>query len=508
MTIHLIACVAHVAGKLAIGLNNDLLCRLPEDMKHFKTLSSMSASTRKNVVVMGRKTWFSIPVDKRPLSDRINIVITNNKNLHKLSGCPLASKIPLIPYNLDKNEEKVLFMTFSDFVKIYNKCKPDTFVIGGAEIYQLFLNSKRLKPEIIHLTELLNYKSNNENHKDMIFMPPFFDDYTLEHASHKCFNYKKDIFYCFLKYRKHPNKEPPESSERKYLGLCKHLLEHGESRSDRTNVGTLSSFGHQLHFDISDTVPLLTTKRVPWKHVIEELLWFCRGDTDAKILQKSGVKIWDGNTSREFLDAQGLSHHDEGVLGPGYGWQMRFFGAKYSQAFADTSRVDKSKVGGFDQLEYIVHELKNNPFSRRIMMCYWNPPDFSKTALLPCHFSCQFYVRMLNDKMYLDCHFTMRSNDLFLGHPFNIFSYTVLTYIIAVKCGMSPGKLIFSGGDVHIYKNHIQQVQEQLSRRPRPSPKLLINKDVKFKSWDEISISDFDVVGYFPHPPIKATMAV
>jgi thymidylate synthase len=233
-----------------------------------------------------------------------------------------------------------------------------------------------------------------------------------------------------------------------------------------------------------------------------------KGDTDAKLLQRNGVKIWDGNTSREFLDNRGLQHYPEGVLGAGYGFQWRFFGAKYCYAFADTSKIDTSKVGGFDQLDYVINELKNNPLGRRALMCYWNPPDFDKTALQPCHYSCQFYVDYKNNEPRLDCHFTMRSTDVFLGLPFNIFSYTVLTYIIALKCDMKPGKLVYTGGDVHIYKNHIEQVKEQLSRELRPLPRLIINKDIKDMDFADISVSDFDIVGYFPHPPIKAPMAV
>jgi thymidylate synthase len=267
-------------------------------------------------------------------------------------------------------------------------------------------------------------------------------------------------------------------------------------------------FGHQISFDISQSIPLFTTKRVPWKSCIEELLWFMRGDTDAKILQHKGVHIWDGNTSREFLDSRGLQHYDAGILGAGYGWQWRFFGANYSQAFADTSEIDRSKIGGFDQLAYVENELRTNPFSRRIMMSYWNPTDFDKTSLLPCHFTCQFYVTERYGERYLSCHFVMRSNDLFLGNPFNIFSYAVLTYILAMRCDMKPDRLVYSVGDAHIYKNHLEQVAEQLHRSPRPFPKLRLNSEVRTKSIDNITVDDFDIVGYFPHPSIRAPMAI
>jgi thymidylate synthase len=242
--------------------------------------------------------------------------------------------------------------------------------------------------------------------------------------------------------------------------------------------------------------------------MVEELLWFCRGDTDAKILQKKGIKIWDGNTSREFLDNRGLYHYDEGILGAGYGWQIRFQGAKYSQNFADTSKCDTSLIGGFDQLAYIENLLKTDPFSRRIMMCYWNPSDFDKTALLPCHYSIQFYVTEEKGERYLSSHFIMRSNDVFLGNPVNISSYSVLTYILALKCNMKPKELVYSCSDTHIYRNHITQVKEQLSRTCMPFPKLKLDDSIKNKDWPDITINDFELIGYFSHPSIKAPMAI
>jgi thymidylate synthase len=231
-------------------------------------------------------------------------------------------------------------------------------------------------------------------------------------------------------------------------------------------------------------------------------------NTDAKILQKKGIKIWDGNTSREFLDNRGLHHYDDGILGAGYGWQIRFQGAKYSQNFADTSKIDTSLIGGFDQLAYVEHLLKTDPFSRRIMMCYWNPSDFDKTALLPCHYSIQFYVTEEKGERYLSSHFIMRSNDVFLGSPVNISSYSVLTYILALKCNLKPKELVYSCSDTHIYQNHINQVQEQMTRVPRPFPKLKLDESIKNKNWSDILIDDFDLIGYMSYPSIKAPMAI
>jgi thymidylate synthase len=309
----------------------------------------------------------------------------------------------------------------------------------------------------------------------------------------------------------------PDRTEEPYLELACRVLLDGRERPDRTGVGTIGLFGAQMRFDIAETVPLLTTKRVPWKTCIEELLWFLRGDTDAKVLQKKGIKIWDGNTSREFLDGRGLTHYDVGVLGPGYGWAMRHFGGTYDPVYADTGNLTPdaaaalANCGGVDQIAYVLDQLRRDPFSRRILMSYWNPRDFDKIALLPCHFACQFYVEPgpeASAPLQLSCHLNMRSNDVFLGNPTNIFSYAVLTYILAAKTGMQPKELVWTGGDVHLYKNHLDQIREQLKRPMRPLPKLILSDAVKDKDFADMTIADFELVGYYPHPTIAAPMAV
>lgn len=499
MTINLVACVANYKSSLAIGKNGGLLLKLADDLKNFKNITtnrlSKDSCLEQNVVLMGRKTWFSIPRENRPLKNRLNLVLTRDKDLLNLSPFPKSKSA--------KFEKNVYFVTYDQFVDFYRKTSANVFVIGGGEVYNMFLGSDDYKPQNVFLTEIYNYKPDAGLEPDT-FMKPLDESYRLVGVSEKKYE-GNGISFRFLEYRSYKNYK---SDENKYLDALRHILSTGNSRDDRTGVGTISSFGHQISFDISNSVPLLTTKRVPWRSCIEELLWFMRGDTDAKILQRRGVKIWDGNTSREFLDSRGLYHYDSGILGPGYGWQWRFFGAKYSQAFADTSNIDTEKIGGFDQLAYVENLLRTDPFSRRIMMCYWNPPDFSKTALLPCHYTCQFYVTERSGELYLSCHFVMRSNDMFLGNPFNIFSYAVLTYILAIRCNMKPDKLVYSVSDMHIYKNHLEQVAEQLQRDVRPLPKLKLNLDIKNKSISDITVDDFDIIGYFPHPPIRAPMAV
>jgi dihydrofolate reductase/thymidylate synthase len=494
MPITLIACVVHYKNKLAIGRNNNLLLKLKKDMEFFKNMTSGDH----NVVVMGRKTWFSLPRSHRPLPNRLNIVLTNDKDLQRLSPFPWQWKVPFAPITPKKN---VYFMNYKQFLHFYANTNSNVFVIGGANVYNQFLNNPFLSPQKIYLTEVKNYKFEKHLEPDT-FMDAPDERYTLTNVSNQIYDEGYQTNYRILTYENLPQLK---SQEHKYLDFCKSILKNGENRPDRTGTGIISTFGHQIHFDISENVPLFTTKRVAWKHVIEELLWFCRGDTDNKVLQNKGIKIWDGNTSRQFLDSRGLYDYYDGVGGPIYGFQMRFFGAKYSQSFADTSQVDITKIGGFDQLNYVVNELKNNPYSRRILMCYWNPPDMSKMVLAPCHYSCQFYV---DNSKSLNCHFTMRSNDMFLGCPFNIFSYAVLTYIIAIKCDLKPGKLIYTVGDAHIYTNHIEQMREQITRTPRPLPKLILNPDIQKKDWSEITIEDFELVGYMPHPSIQGKMAV
>lgn len=288
-----------------------------------------------------------------------------------------------------------------------------------------------------------------------------------------------------------------------YLGLLEKILNEGNHRGDRTGTGTISLFGQQMKFDISNEIPILTTKFVPWKSCIKELIWFLKGQTDVSILQNQGVKIWDGNSSRDFLDKQGLTNLPIGDIGAGYGFQWRHCGADYKTC------KDNYDGQGFDQVQFILNELKTNPTSRRMYMTAWNPSALNKMALPPCHLSAQFYVEIDdNGDKHLSCQMYQRSVDTFLGCPWNIMSYSVLTYIFAMMCNMKPKELIMCLGDTHIYKNHIEQVKEQLNRQPYPFPKLVLSESIKTKNIDEIEINDFALVDYIYHPAIKGVMAI
>jgi len=285
--------------------------------------------------------------------------------------------------------------------------------------------------------------------------------------------------------------------EEGYINLLRKILEEGVERDDRTGVGTLSLFGEQLRFNLDGQFPLLTTKKVFTKAIIHELLFFIKGSTDSKILEKENVNIWKWNTTREFLDDRNLTDYEEGDLGPMYGFNWRHFNAEYEGC-------DKDYTGaGLDQLQNVINEIKNNPDSRRLLITTFNPSVIEKSCLMPCHgISVQFYV---NDG-YLSCMMNQRSCDTMLGLPFNITSYAMLTYMIAYICDLKPKELIISTGDTHIYTNHMNQVKEQITRKPFIFPQLKIKRNIL--NIDDFKYEDFEIIEYKCHPGIKTQMAV
>ena len=263
---------------------------------------------------------------------------------------------------------------------------------------------------------------------------------------------------------------------KQYLDLLRHIRENGVMKEDRTGTGTQSVFGYQMRFDLSEGFPLLTTKKVHLKSIIYELLWFIAGDTNVKYLQDHGVTIWD-----EWAD-------ENGDLGPVYGHQWRSWPAPDGRTI--------------DQLSMVIDTIRRNPDSRRMLVTAWNPAEVDKMALPPCHCLFQFYVA--DGK--LSCQLYQRSADVFLGVPFNIASYALLTMMIAQVCGLEPGEFVHTTGDTHIYRNHFEQVATQLSREPRPLPRMRLNPDVK--SLFDFKYEDFTLEGYDPWPAIKAPVAV
>lgn len=263
---------------------------------------------------------------------------------------------------------------------------------------------------------------------------------------------------------------------KQYLDLLNRILREGVEKGDRTGTGTISIFGHQMRFDLSEGFPLLTTKKLHLKSIIYELLWFLRGDTNIKYLNDHGVTIWD-----EWADAQGN-------LGHIYGYQWRSW-----------PRPDGTTL---DQIAQVVHDIKHNPDSRRLIVSAWNAGDIENMALPPCHALFQFYVA----KGKLSCQLYQRSADTFLGVPFNIASYALLTMMMAQVCGLQPGEFVHTLGDTHIYLNHIEQVKLQLTREPRPLPRMVINPEVK--DIFAFRYEDFELRDYNPHPHIKGAISV
>ncbi|XP_055913876.1 thymidylate synthase [Eupeodes corollae] len=290
--------------------------------------------------------------------------------------------------------------------------------------------------------------------------------------------------------------EVPNPDEQQYLDLIQKIINKGVARSDRTGVGTLSLFGAQMRFDMRECFPLLTTKRVFWRAVAEELIWFVHGKTDSKLLQEKNIHIWDGNSTREFLDKCGFTDREEGDLGPVYGFQWRHFGATYRTCHDDYTGE------GIDQLNEVINRIRENPTDRRIIMSAWNPCDLPKMALPPCHCLAQFYVA--NGE--LSCQLYQRSADMGLGVPFNIASYALLTYMIAHVTGLKPGDFVHTLGDAHVYNNHVEPLKEQLKRVPRAFPKLVIKR--KVEKIEDFTFDDFEIVDYKPYPKIAMEMAV
>jgi thymidylate synthase len=261
-----------------------------------------------------------------------------------------------------------------------------------------------------------------------------------------------------------------------YLDLLRHVLHHGTEKQDRTGTGTRSVFGWQMRFDLGQGFPLVTTKKLHLKSIVHELIWFLKGDTNIGYLKEHGVRIWD-----EWADANG-------DLGPVYGRQWRAWPT------ADGRVVD--------QISWVIDEIRRNPDSRRLIVSAWNVGELSKMALMPCHTMFQFYVA----DGRLSCQLYQRSGDIFLGVPFNIASYALLTHMIAQATGLIPGDFVHTLGDAHLYANHIEQARQQLGREPRALPRLVLNPEVK--SVFDFTFDDIGITGYDPHPAIKAPVAV
>lgn len=464
-------------SRRGIGYQNKLLFQIKDDFEFFKTQTTCSKKNKKNAVLMGSKTFQSIG---RELPNRINCVITK-QYFQTCSSSTLF--FPSI-------RECLHFLQDEDEVD-------KIFVIGGQSIYEYFMD--RLLFDEIFVTHV---ESTSANVPDRFFPKIPFQYYghinRIKTVSDSSLTFS---FYhvCKCSFMMHypcltsafistMTDVPPIEFE--YLNLLHKVLTKGDERESR-NAKTLSLFGQTMEFDISEFFPLLTTKKMFWKGVVKELLWFLRGQTNSNILEKDGVHIWKGNSSKETLSKLGLMY-EEGDCGPVYGFQWRNFNAPYP-----------SKIGGVDQLQIIINEIKENPTSRRLFMSGWNPCQMHEMVLPPCHVSYHFYVR---EGRYLDCSMYQRSGDLFLGVPFNIASTSLLVHILSTICNLKPGKVIITIGDAHIYKEHVSAVKTQLYRIPKPLPKLSINE--KLTSIDNLKEEHIQLYDYEFEPTICAKMIV
>ncbi|KAF8055936.1 hypothetical protein HT031_006575 [Scenedesmus sp. PABB004] len=548
-----------------IGKDGGLPFSLPGDMAYFKALTSRTADGgRRNAVIMGRKTFLSIPPKFRPLPGRLNIVLTStpptagagggaagapdggaaagapplvraalgerDENAGAAPGSPLQAQgggaaKPAAGSSLPPPSGELLYAPSLEAAMelLEDEERSGTiesvFVIGGGQVYAEAVASERCSA--VHLTAVSAD-------------PPcdtFFPDITAEGSPWRLWSSARPRHdggqrYQFLCYTRVPPccaaagpagagrgaaapgrvdavGQPPllppgvagAHDEYQYLGLVRELIEQGFPRGDRTGTGTLSTFGVQHRYDLRRSFPLLTSKRVFWRGVVEELLWFIRGSTNARELSDRGVHIWDGNSSREFLDRQGLGHREEGDLGPVYGFQWRHFGAAYTDMHADYTGQ------GVDQLAELVQRIRSTPEDRRLILTAWNPAALRDMALPPCHMTAQFYVC----DGELSCQLYQRSADVGLGVPFNIASYALLTTMMAQVCGLSPGEFVHTLGDAHVYSNHVEPLRQQLSNAPRHFPRLLVNRAVT--AIDGFCPEDFTLLDYNPHKAIKMQMA-
>ena len=436
-----------------IGINGKLPWHCSEELNIFKT------RTTNNIIVVGRKTLEKLPY----LKDREIWCLSKNKNLD---------------LKVFKNNVR-LFNYFEDIVDASRETDKKVFIAGGKTLYDMIFT----KPQLI---ENLYLSIMNEKHKADTYVE-------IENIS---FIIKsKDKYNDFTHYKMVPRL----NGEYKYLKLLKSVYNNGVEKIGRNGL-TISSFGNHLEFNLLDGFPLLTTKKMFFRGIVEELLFFLRGDTDSKKLEDKNIKIWSGNTSKEFLKSIGKENRKEGFMGPMYGYQWRYYNSKYDE------NTGKPLEKGIDQLKKVIHLIKNDPSSRRILLTDYNPLQASDGVLYPCHsIIIQFYVY---DK-YLDMYCYNRSSDLFHGLPFNIASSALLLKIVASITNLIPRYFKLSLGDCHIYKEHFDVVSKQLKRFPYELPLLNIDKELEtIKDIENLTFKDFSLIDYKYHSSLKANMVI
>ncbi len=460
--------------KNVIGHDNKLLYSLKKDMKYFKTTTTqLRQSNATNVVVMGRKTWESIPSQFRPLSDRINVICSRQLVFENQSLQQNQTLILRNPEQLEVSLQEAYPEISTFFI----------YIIGGSEIYQTFLP----RCNTLYLTRVFD----RQEPPNATYLPEISYEKFHQESVSEIYKEQSFLFQMATWKRKESMQE-----EKDYLNLLTDVLSLGDERETRNGI-TYSKFGVTLHYSLQNNVlPLLTTKKVYLRGVIQELLWFVKGRTNSKELETKRVNIWKGNSSREYLDSIGLTEYPEGTCGPIYGFQWRHFNAPYKGPNADYTNC------GVDQLGECLHLLKENPTSRRIFMSAWNPEQMKEMCLPCCHVSYQWYVS--NGELH--CQMYQRSGDLFLGIPFNIASTSLLTIMLAHLSGYKPGSIRLCIGDAHIYENHYEAVLQQVKRAPFEFPTVSIEDNPQ--TLEDFTYRSFKIHNYKSHKTIKASMNV
>jgi thymidylate synthase len=537
--------VGYTFGKQGIGYNGTIPWHIPEDMKHFRELTiPKTIEYPFSIVIMGRKTWESIPENRRPLTERFNIIISNNKEYietenAKYGNRMIDSKSGILfatwdDYfgNLYLQIEKLMLNSIPDNIKRYILNPFAYHIIGGEQIYKKALDmcNELNIPYTINSTEIyLTKEQEQEQEPDKeidnvmntkyncdTFFPKIDESAIITNVSQFYESNSKSklninntkIIYRFITYEK--NNIKPKSfytQEGEYLDLMRNILENGSSNDDRTGVGTLSIFGSMLKYNLRDSFPLSTTKRIFFRAVFEELMFYLSGKTDNKILQAKGIHVWDGNTSREFLDKRGLQHYEEGDMGQTYGFNYRHFGGEYKGCGVDYGAGSNENAVGYDQLANVINLIKTEPSSRRIIIDLWDCSTVHKAALPSCLCKYQFNVNVTKKELNLAIY--LRSSDYFLANNWNSCCGALLVHLLCNTEGidLSPGELTVFIADAHLYKFHLEKVKMNLERKPFPFPKLLI-KGEKKKDITEFKFEDIELLGYKAHPNIKAEMAV
>lgn len=463
------------------------------DMKHFQTI------TGSHPVLMGRLTFESLPKKVRPLPGRLNIVLSRKSRIEL--GLPdevlLANSLDSAAELLKAKEHRVVYVIGGEGVfkeaMIQSKWSRRVYL---TYVHQEF-ECDRFFP-IESVDNMFDVVSVSNGHEDN-GVKYTIREFVRSNDGVKCGKVENEMTDgngCSNN-KKSDSLKINQHEEYQYLNLVRRILGEGIQRGDRTGTGTLSIFGAQMRFSLRDNIfPLLTTKKVFWRGVVEELLWFIKGQTNANILSSKKVRIWEANGSREALDNLGFSERSVGDLGPVYGFQWRHFGAKYQNMNTDYTGQ------GVDQLQNVIKALKTNPTDRRMIMTAWNPSALHEMALPPCHLLAQFYV----GDGELSCQMYQRSCDMGLGVPFNIASYALLTRLLADVTGLKPGEFIHTLGDAHVYNNHIDALKVQIEREPRFFPKLVFKKHRD--KIEEFVFDDFDLQGYEPHDSVSMKMAL